>query len=457
MKKYILIYCYTNFTDEEILFWNLVSKAFENKGFSLFLLAPNPPRTKLNFESYSFIERLDEIKIQFFNSNIYFDYDFTNILKREKVWYGDGKKNRLESAKFQKLCYQSLIHELNPSVVVLGNGNHAGELLLKEEVEKKNIPIVYIERGCLPKTWHLDAIGITAGSSIAKKKWDNLAYEKISYFKNFKENLKKNNYTWWQQPKNLSIDIREKYSLSKDDKIIIFANQLDNDTSNFLYSPLFNTNLEAFKWFCKVLVENFEDYFVVFKMHPMNHLSMTSFKNCISELNVNGVVVNDIPLDECLKQCDLFCSVNSTSGYESMISKKPTLQLGESILSNKDIVYELKSIDNIAILKKWYNKSEFNTRLQKFSSFMNFMIKNELYFYSKDGIESGFKSSEDFTDRILSFINEVRCGYFPIRFIEIRNKYLKLNYKNIKGRNLIIHCITIIKTIFLKFVSKIKK
>lgn len=57
--------------------------------------------------------------------------------------------------------------------------------------------------------------------------------------------------------------------------------------------------------------------------------------------NVHGDWVKDISIFEYLQPSDLICVENHIILHKVMHHKKPSLQLGQSILSNKDIVYKL--------------------------------------------------------------------------------------------------------------------
>lgn len=421
MKNYILLYAYTIFSEEETNFWNDVNVCFRKQGYDLYLLAPTKPKFEINFPFSIFVEKLDNVNIKDPFVPILKNYEYDFILQREEVWYGTGKSSRLDKAKFQHFLYSELIRELNPSILVLANGNHSSELLLNDIVKTAGISTIFFERGCLPGSWHIDQLGITAGSSIALNSNIPKFKNKISqdFYEIYKKRYLNKKQTWWKQPENTSIlDLRKRFNISSNTKIILFANQLDNDTSNFLYSPYFETNYEAIEWFYESLNYLELDCFLLIKKHPW-YKGSSDF-NLIFNSNIRGAFVDDLDLFECLNQSDLFCAVNSTAIYESMIYKVPVLQLGQSILSNKDIVYELKGTRDMETIINWFEQKDYTLKLNKYQYFISYMINYELAFMDEYLVDQGFNGSGFFAETILSYITEKRSGSLPYSYSNFR-------------------------------------
>ncbi|REG98263.1 capsular polysaccharide export protein, LipB/KpsS family [Flavobacterium aquicola] len=449
MRKYILVFGYTNFTKEETSYWNNLSIELMKEGYELFVMAHVKPQFQCHFFNYSFVEKLDDVDFGFFNGNVFSDdLYFEKYLQREKIWYGNSLNDRLTASKFQKYKYEILLNELNPALVVLGNGEHAGELILKDEVLKRKIPLIYFERGCLPKTWHVDIVGITAGTAIAKKEYAVINLGTNESYLKYKNHYLLQKYTWWQQPtNNVPVNIRKRFNICETTKIILFANQLDNDTSNFLYSPFFKSNLEAFIWFCSELGQIKGDVFVLIKKHPFFDGNEDEFQEAIESNNLKGKWVFDISIFDCLEQSDLFCTVNSTSIYEAMIYEKPVLQLGKSILSNKDIVYELQDLNRKEVMKHWISMDDFPNRLEKFEYFMAYMIDNELSFFADNLSDEKYNNHIFFMRKMLENVDLDRKGNYPHKFLEIKFKYEAIIVSNLKFKRLLDLKILIFKEI----------
>lgn len=432
MNRFILIYVYNSPSDGGLIFWERLNAVLNKKGFKLYLLLLSNPNREVSFSYSLFTEKLDNVVCPKGFNKKYKSTNFQPFLDREETWYGKSDKDRLTAAKFQKYKYTKLLEELNPCLLVLGNGQHAGDLILNKEANILKIPVVYIERGSLPKSWHIDKFGITAGTGIAKKSLNEICVSNdVSSYLKYKNYYLKSKFTWWQQPENHSnSNIRERFKIDANKKIILFANQLDNDTSNFLYSPFFKSNLEAFSWFCKSIKKaNLKDYFILVKKHPYYSSDDYLFKDVLQNNNVEGLWVNDISLDHCIAQSDLVCAVNSTLLFESLIYEKPVLQLGNSLLDNKGIVYQIKNITDINTVINWYNKIDFKIKLTHFNEFMTYMIEYELAFFFDDVEEVGLNYVDFFIERMKPFINMNNKGRAPKKFLKLNSKDQNESFK----------------------------
>ncbi|WP_308992663.1 hypothetical protein QLS71_012995 [Mariniflexile litorale] len=422
MKKYILIYVYNSLSEEEIEFWEQINVTLKDKGYTLFLLFQILPKSEVNFIYAKFTERLEHVIYpkNFSKKDKYFD--FSTFLEREKVWYGESNSDRLTAAKYLKFKYSKLIKELNPVLLVLGNGNHASDMILKDTAKVNQTPIIYIERGSLPKSWHTDSLGITAGTKIARTSLSNLKVDNSNSYKKYKPYYLKSKSTWWDQPSNKEqINIKKRYNIESNQNLILFANQLDNDTSNFLYNPFFSSNLKAFEWFCESLANNNLEGFVLVKKHPYYKGDNTVFQNVLKRYSLKGAWVDDIALFDCIEQADLICAVNSTMLFEALIYDKPVLQLGDSILNRKDVVYHLKSKTDYSTLQNWYRKESLQEKLDNYSMFMSYLIDNELSFFLKESKDMELNSVEFFVQKLLKFTDNSKQGSYPENFIKLNN------------------------------------
>ncbi len=433
MKKYILIYAYGLFNELESNYWNELISELNEKGYEIFFLTSCIPKHDLMADWWVFPERLDDVECPLFTTKNSKTSDFENqVLNRERQWYKSNSPDRLKKLRFLRSMYRLLLENLNPNLVVLANGQHATELILKKEVAELNIPLIYFERGCLPKSWHFDLKGITASSTIAKSSFDYAQSANLDKVENYFKFFRNQSETWWHQPENLDAKpIREKFGLSDDTKIVLFANQLDNDTSNLLHSPNFSSNLDAFRWFANSMTGSIEDIFFLVKKHPMYKGGTDDFTKILDEYDLNGKWVDDIPLFECLKQCDYVAAVNSTLIFEALIFEKPVLQLGMSILDNKQIVYHIDNPKNIQSIHDWLSKKDFKQRLSRYKQFMAYMIDHELSFFLKEKNKLNLKGEQLAADLFLSQVrNDERTGKYPLNFLFEYRAYQDLKLKN---------------------------
>lgn len=411
-------------SNDEIEFWNKTHIILRNRGYSLFILFSVSPKIKKDLLYATFTERLDDINFPKKFSKKHTRLDYSIFLEREKVWYGESHKDRLTAAQYLEYKYTQLFNELNPVLLVLGNGNHSSDMILKSIALKNTTPIVYIERGALPKSWHIDNLGITAGSNVARKSFDDLVnFKRTNSFEDYRSYYLQSKSTWWQQPTNYKlIDIKKRFNVSSRHKLILFANQLDNDTSNFLYNPFFKSNIDAFDWFCQSLALNNLEGFVLVKKHPHYKSDGNAFQNTLKKYNIDGAWVDDISLFDCIEQSDLICAVNSTMLFEALIYGKSVLQLGDSILNNKGAVYKLKNRNDYKTLYSWFNQEALSKKIHNYSRFMTYLIDNELSFFFKEAEVMELNSSEFFAQTLLNYIDDSRIGTYPKKFMRL-HKY----------------------------------
>ena len=388
-KPCVFIHSHTMLTEIEREFWLSLRSEFNSSGYELLLSGP----VMLDFEfdvPYIYIPT----KLDFYTAIpdvCVFDDDisFDRYLKREDAYYGTGDDEvRKHGVQVVSLVFDSLLDSLNIVFVLVGNGNHAVDMLLFDKVEERNINHIFFERGPFPGMWHLDEHGMTAGTDAAKRSdcawFDDTKW--IQIFKDYEDYYKSQKNTWWHQPDTKS-DVRELFNIPKDKKIILFANQLDNDTSNFLYAPLHETNLDALKWLCEQLEPYKDKYFILGKHHPVNSVSMDEFKSVVGEL---GVWTNDVALDDALMQSDYVCAVNSTLLYEALIYREPCLMLGQAILSGKDIVYEITSLEHDHVdstIKSWLNVDDKDEREERWLDLGASLLSDCLYSMNTDNME----------------------------------------------------------------------
>ena len=140
-----------------------------------------------------------------------------------------------------------------------------------------------------------------------------------------------------------------------------------------------------------------------------------------------------------------------------MIYEKPVLQLGKSILSNKDIVYEIENLNQSEIIGEWVNKENFSNKLSKYELFMSYLIENELSFFIDECFDMGFNNHTFFQKKILDKVDLNRKGNYPNKFIESRFKSETLILENIGFTRLFYLNVQLIKELLERGFKRINK
>ena len=144
--------------------------------------------------------------------------------------------------------------------------------------------------------------------------------------------------------------------VKKDQKIIFFPCQVENDSNIICFSKFFKTNHSVIKWIMKDVSD---DYFLLVKMHPMGFDNKKELESIIGN---KGKVVNTLNIIDAICLTDIMVTINSTVGFEASIRKKPVLQLGEGIMSNKSFIHDFKpDQDSLSQIKRCIQDYEENS------------------------------------------------------------------------------------------------
>jgi len=417
----VYIHAQSVMDEPEVLFWEGVRRELNvhgYEGFFNFLVNPKSKGLSIDVPYITLPQRLNRItplpaaSLEAVNLSHPIDY----YLKREDEYFGPGDRaHRINALKTAYAFYRNLIECITPIYVLVGNANHAVDFLLLDILGEKKIPFIYLERGPFPLTWHLDELGVTGGTKTARKSevsWYEEASNWRNIFSKYESHYRKTNSTWWHQPTEKVDDVRSKLCIPRNKKIVLFANQLNCDTSNFLYAPLHETNLEAFTWLCRQLRSKFDDLFIIGKHHPMNTEEKDRYQAALGGF---GVWVDDIPLKNCLASADYVVAVNSTVLYEALIYRKPCLMLGKAILSNKDIVYEITTLsqpDAENTISAWLDKENLPVRFERWEELGASLLSDCLFAMDVDSQKLGLQGPVEMVHYLLPKLPSP-SGYIP--------------------------------------------
>lgn len=409
----VYVQAYAMLNDYEASFWESLRHCLRKKGFELFLngaVSLNSKKIDLDVPYISIPHHLDNIQ-PFANDAATVHIESEKLLRREEEYFGQGD-NRHRSRAIEKVyfLYRSLMEGLRPVKVLVGNGNHSVDMILISILNEMKIPYTFFERGPFPKTWHIDEYGMTAGTKAALRNdtlWAMPPSTWLQKFDQYEELYRNQKETWWEQPAKNNCDIRQRFKIPEQKKIILFANQLDNDTSNFLYAPLHRTNLEAFRWLCQQIEPLKNEFFIIGKHHPMNTESKSKFEK---EVNKIGVWVDDVPLEECLAISDYVAAVNSTLLYEALINRKPCLMIGQAVMSNKNIAYEVKSLNpehTRETINAWLHREDIECRFERWGQLGASLFSDCLFTMDVQAEAIGMHGADELANTIIGNAQEI--------------------------------------------------
>jgi hypothetical protein len=280
---------------------------------------------------------------------------------------------------------------------------------LREVLRRLRIPTAFIERGLLPGTLFFDRRGISANSSFLtgnRSSQPTDRREESFDFEAYREYYLKGRESWWHQPNRQSLEeIRLRLGIRPDQKVIFFPGQVDGDTANFIFSPHFESSSSAFSWLCDKFKER-DEYFILGKHHPKSNTDTKLFERHLSS---NGKWIEDVAVQDCLAVSDYVALVNSTVSLEATLYEKPTLSLGNSLLTGSDILYEVKDPKRAEQeIADWLGKVDFQQRLERFPQFIGRLASRHLFAYNKNLARFGLRSAEDFARTLSVFASDSR-------------------------------------------------
>jgi hypothetical protein len=155
-----------------------------------------------------FIERFKEYSLGLSDIAVACPHNGSAYAAREVLCCG-GVKQALqhEGMYWCRLIYDDLLKSLNPSCVLLWNGQHGSEMMIRDLLLARCIPHWIVARGRLPGTWHLDKEGATALSAAARRRDVGWYPERswVSAFDRYAETYRAGTMSWHRQPQHSDV------------------------------------------------------------------------------------------------------------------------------------------------------------------------------------------------------------------------------------------------------------
>lgn len=388
----IVIHARGLMTDDEAMFWERLRQALRARNHELLLIAYH--RAKVSMDVPLLLTPSGYGRVPYISRDKGWwswilpnpPYDQDGLLARDAVWHGEPARastqnQRIFALKFFWHFYSDAIQMAQPSLVVIWNGQHSQEMLLDQIARSAGSAVHYLERGPFQGTIQLDEEAILGGTRVARAaEWEWPDGTDLDVWqdsmKAVEKSYRENQNTWWEQPESVGTDqLRRRLGINDGAKVILFAGQVDADTQNMLYSPHFEDSLDAFTWFCSQIHD--EDVFILGKHHPKSSASPEEFRAVVGD---RGVWLTDVSLQDCMALADRVAAVNSTVLYEGLMMEKPVLMMGQSLLSNKQIAFE---IDTLAgggkVIGEWIAAFDFNIRRKRWLDFGAYLLACQLF------------------------------------------------------------------------------
>ncbi len=203
--------------------------------------------------------------------------------------------------------WNNVIQNYTVEDVLILNGMSIASFSLAYISSEKNLKFLFWENGLLPNSLFFNEYGVNAFSKSNDKK----EKEKIITLNSFEFNKKVN-------------------KLLDGKKRILITLQVDNDSNIKLFSQFFSNN-DLISYVDELISKQFNKADLRFKVrkHPKSKLNLQKFIKNKKKffISKNSSFLKD------LESSDLVITINSTTGLETIIRKKPLICFGNSFYS----------------------------------------------------------------------------------------------------------------------------
>jgi glycosyltransferase involved in cell wall biosynthesis len=402
-RRAVILYNPPNSGMEEA-FWPKLRVALREQGYELYSVGSVPAKTDLPHIQLPYT--LDEVRSsqtlitgRLQRSQL----DLKPILDRELFFTGvEGDRVVRINAAYQMITAQArILAQLKPRIVLFWNGEQTHQLILKQLLKHTNCPTLRLERSPFPGILYTDKKGLMADASIASKPidWKDSA-EKSVWMERYHEYVHKvisSNCTWWGSETGMSQASLGNISIPVGSVPVLFAGQVNRDTQNLLFSPYFNSNIDAFKAFCDMSRKSGK-VFIIGKHHPKSDIPADEYRRIIEGV---GVWLTDISLERCFDMVDCVAAVNSSILFEAALRGKRCLALGKTIIKNRKVFYEYCGPEDTNTFQDWLDGCGYKERNKSWEELIAWHFAN--HFYSMYGAEiPGLKSEQELAHSIIN-------------------------------------------------------
>lgn len=267
------------------------------------------------------------------------------LMRARHPQLGDGYAEAW--AYYACIYIEEFLRKANPEKVILWNQFYAFHRLFASICKENNIPVEYMEFGCLPGTIVIDRKGQMGESEIAVnfKEFRRLPvywYERKE-MKTVLKYLQASKLNRNEQPRH-SFQKQQIHLFKPGNPIVVYFGQNDFESGIFPYtkfskkkhSPVFESTTAALEWLVNLSIKN--DWNFVYKPHPI--IEALGLEYLGEDEELKKYMVSDVDINSLIDCATVCITIFSQSAYISLIRNKPVVMLGFSQLKGKKCTYE---------------------------------------------------------------------------------------------------------------------
>lgn len=247
---------------------------------------------------------------------------------------------------------REMLDYIQPGKVLIWNQFYPFHILINAICKEKNIDILYMEYGVLPGTYLVERKGQMGESypAVCSRQFQELKItnDDIIEAEKVYEYLHESGINRKEQPRNDEIEEAKK-RIDNKRPIIVYTGQNDYESGLYPYtektkkyhSPIFRSSNDAALFLAEISERNGWNF--IYKPHPL----CADIKIDEIKLPDRAIVIEKCNINELLDWADVNITILSTTGYISLIRKKPTVMLGYTQLRDKGCNYQAFSMDAV--------------------------------------------------------------------------------------------------------------
>ncbi len=281
-----------------------------------------------------------------------------------------------------------LLNKVRPEKVVLWNQHYPFHHIFDFVCRERNVPVSYMEYGCLPGTIQIEETDEKGKKGVLKKAGDirmlKINKEELIRTQHVLQYLRESGLNRYVQPGRPFVC--DRFPMFKEGRPnVLFCGQNDFESELFPYtkavkkkcSPCFQSSIEAMQFFVCLAIKNEWNLFL--KPHPiMKSLGFGGEKkeelaSFLAEGDINNMI-------DCM---DVVVTIFSQTSYIALIRKKPVVMLGKSQLCGKKCTYDAykkKEIEGQVkkALNKGLTKKQKNNFIRHCAGLMKYCLYDDL-------------------------------------------------------------------------------
>jgi hypothetical protein len=336
-----------------------------------------------------------------------------HLFPYEQAIYRDMLRGALAENFFKDVARyieftSTLITSLEADAVAIWNGLTFYGRAVSAVARECGVRVYYLERGYFPDSLIVDERGVNYGGSVGQT-WQsakdavNFGQQDRTRVQQFlKEFCQRGQSVVGARPKSPPHAVRASLGISDSQRAVLYVAQIDTDTNNVFFSPLYKNNEEVIRELVHV-IRRFPEGRLLVKLHPEDADRSQEFRSLLGD---EGSLVGSVNVHSLLEAADVVVVRNSTAGLEALAYLKPVMVLGQAIYSEKGFTYDVRERGHLEVhlARLLRNPTIPPDSEEDLYKFFYLLLRHYLYFFpGKEVFRGGNREIE-------RRIGEARCN-----------------------------------------------